>query len=175
MDDRPDRTVSGERRVVPQPVRSGLRPARRPSIERSAGGVVVRRIEGRVHALLIRDPYENWGLPKGHLERGEGAREAALREVGEETGLESVRIGADLGSIDWYFRHRGQVIHKFCTFYLMTSSRGDVCPAVDEGITRCSWVALDEAVERISYDNAREILRRAIAIVRSPGSLAGDL
>ena len=154
---------------VPEPARRGMRPPARPSIERSAGGVVVRRIGGQVHALLIRDPYGNWGLPKGHLEEGEGAREAAVREVGEETGLERVSVGAELGSIDWYFRHQGRVIHKFCTFFLMSSPLGEVCPARDEGITRCTWVLLDDAVDRISYDNAREILQRAIELVRGHG------
>ena len=159
----------------PPPARRGGQPAARPRIERSAGGVVLRRIGGHLHALLIRDPYDNWGLPKGHLEQGEGAREAALREVGEETGLTSVQIGAELGSIDWYFRHRGRVIHKYCTFFLMTSSCGELCPAVDEGITRCVWVTLDEAVERISYDNAREMIERTIVIVREGHDLPIDL
>ena len=53
--------------------RAGLHSGRRAREERGAGGVVLRRIRGTIHALLIRDSYGNWGLPKGHLEPGEAA------------------------------------------------------------------------------------------------------
>lgn len=133
----------------------------RARIERSAGGVVVRDIDGTPHILLIRDPYRNWGLPKGHLKRGEASADAALREVHEETGLEVLSLGDELGTIDWYFRLQGRLIHKFCTFFLMTSSEGEAVPEVSEGITECLWLPAAAAVERISYDNARAVLQRA--------------
>ena len=138
----------------------------RARIERSAGGVVLRTIDGVVHALVIRDPYKNWGLPKGHLEDGEGSGDAAMREVEEETGLSDVALGPELATIDWYFRADGTLVHKFCAFYLMGSGTGEPVPQKDEGITACEWVPLDEAEGRISYDNAREVMqaaRRAVA------------
>ena len=56
--------------------------------EVSAGGIVFRRFEDHSwRFLLIRDSYDNWGFPKGHLEDGESPAEAALRETVEETGL----------------------------------------------------------------------------------------
>ncbi len=140
----------------------------RPAIERSAGGVVVRSIEGVHHALLIRDPYDNWGLPKGHLEGDEDDVAAALREVREETGLTDVRAGPELGCIDWYFRAGGRQIHKFCTFYLVYSDRGATAPERSEGISACVWLPFEEAVERISYDNAREMLLAAARLVDGP-------
>src|SRR5690606_37487395 len=69
---------------------------RRPVEERSAGGIVFRARDGVPHVLLIRDPYRNWGLPKGHLENGEDEAAAALREVREETGLEHLELGPEL-------------------------------------------------------------------------------
>lgn len=158
---------------APPSARSGRPRRERPRIERSAGGVVLRRIEGVLHVLLIRDPYDNWGLPKGHLERGEGPRDAAVREVHEETGLVGVRIGMELGAIDWYFRHGGRLIHKYCTFFLMSSPRGDAEPAVQEGISSCEWIPLADAPDRISYDNAREMVVRAIEAV-ADGPLPGQ-
>lgn len=141
----------------------------RPRVERSAGGVVLRTIEGVVHALVIRDPYDNWGLPKGHVERGEDERSAAVREVREETGLDGLDIGPELGCVDWYFRADGRSVHKFCTFFLMRSHRGDPVPEVAEGITQCVWLPLDEAVRRISYDNTREMVSRAARHVDGDG------
>ena len=126
---------------------------------------MLRDIEGVVHALVIKDPYKNWGLPKGHLEDGEGSGDAAMREVSEETGLADVALGPELATIDWYFRAGTKLIHKFCAFYLMGSVEGDPVPQKDEGITECVWVPLGEAVGRITYDNAREVMRVASRLV----------
>jgi ADP-ribose pyrophosphatase YjhB (NUDIX family) len=133
----------------------------RARVERSAGGVVVRSIDGVLHVLLIRDPYQNWGLPKGHLETGEESGEAALREVAEETGLADLELGQELATIDWYFRARDELVHKFCAFYLMRSTEGDPLPELAEGISECVWLTLPDAEARISYDNAREVVRVA--------------
>ena len=134
-------------------------------VEKSAGGVVLREIEGVKHVLVIRDPYRNWGLPKGHLEDNETSAGAALREVAEETGLEDLRLGAELVTIDWYFRAQGVQIHKFTTFYLMDSEVGDPIPEKAEGISACLWVPLTEAHKKITYDNAREVMKVAQQVV----------
>jgi 8-oxo-dGTP pyrophosphatase MutT (NUDIX family) len=132
--------------------------------EESAGGVVLRRIEGRIHALLIKDPYGNWGLPKGHLEESEAPHEAGLREVSEETGLTDLTLGPELRTIDWYFRIRGRLIHKYCAFFLMTSEDGEAVPQEAEGITDCRWVPLLQAVDAVDYENARAVVRDAARI-----------
>jgi ADP-ribose pyrophosphatase YjhB (NUDIX family) len=136
-------------------------------IEISAGGVVVRAIAGVHHALVIRDPYQKWGLPKGHAEDGETTQETALREVLEETGLTDLRIGEELVTIDWVFRAQGRRVHKFTTFFLMYSESGDPTPEEGEGITACEWVRLDVAHEQISYENASEVVKVAQRIVGS--------
>jgi 8-oxo-dGTP pyrophosphatase MutT (NUDIX family) len=130
--------------------------------ETSAGGVVFRSgADGVARFLLIRDSYKNWGFPKGHLEPGEPPAEAARREVSEETGLEDLVLRGPIKVIDWYFRFRGKTIHKYCHFFLFECKRGEPVPQVEEGITECLWLPLDEALETISYDNARDVLRRA--------------
>ena len=148
--------------------RSGLQSGRRAREERSAGGVVLRRIRGQIHALLIKDPYGNWGLPKGHLEGSEGPPEAGLREVSEETGLSDLQLGPKLRTIDWYFRLRGRLIHKYCTFFLMASEAGEPVPEEAEGITECRWIPLLEAVVAVDYENAREVVRDAARIALNP-------
>ena len=139
---------------------------RRAQRETSAGGVVFRRAPGgEVHYLIIRDSYENWGFPKGHLERDEPPLDAARREVAEETGLQALEPRGALEVIDWYFRFRGRTIHKYCHFFLFESGSGEPVPQTDEGITACVWKPLDEALRTISYANAREVLQRAAARV----------
>jgi len=138
-----------------------ITPARDLEVEISAGGVVVRTIRGVAHALIIRDPYRKWGLPKGHTEGSETPAETARREVVEETGLTDVRLGEELVTIDWFFRARGRKIHKFTTFFLMFSDRGEPVPQAEEGITECEWIPLETAHEKISYDNASEVVKLA--------------
>ena len=140
----------------------GGRP-RRAKREVSAGGIVFRRFAdpGTHRFLLIRDSYGHWGFPKGHLEKAESPVEAAARETTEETGLAELKLHATLETIDWYFRLHGKLIHKFCHFFLFESAAGEPVPQADEGITECTWVPLDEALEQLGYENARGVLRRA--------------
>jgi 8-oxo-dGTP pyrophosphatase MutT (NUDIX family) len=141
---------------------------RRAELEVSAGGIVFRRPPGEAaRYLLIRDSYNNWGFPKGHLEGDESPAQAAFRETQEETGLQHLVLHGPIRVIDWHFRFRGRHIHKYCHFFLFESTEGEVCPQVDEGITACQWRPLTEALEILSYDNARGVLKRAGEMVRT--------
>lgn len=133
--------------------------------EDSAGGVVYRLEAGQPLFLLIRDSYQNWGFPKGHIEQGEAAEHAALREVVEETGVGALVVRGEIDTIDWFFRFRGQLIHKFCQFYLIETAASETCPQRAEGITACRWTPFDEAESLISYANAKVVLRRAQEMV----------
>jgi 8-oxo-dGTP pyrophosphatase MutT (NUDIX family) len=141
---------------------------RRAELEVSAGGIVFRRVPGEgPKFLLIRDSYHNWGFPKGHLEGDESPAEAAKRETAEETGLDHLVLQGPIRVIDWHFRFRGRHIHKYCHFFLFESPDGEPCPQVDEGITACQWSPLGEALDTLSYDNARGVLKRAGEMVRT--------
>jgi 8-oxo-dGTP pyrophosphatase MutT (NUDIX family) len=133
--------------------------------ERSAGGVVFRIADGRPLFLLIRDSYGNWGFPKGHLEVGERADTAALREVMEETGLRSLTVVGPITTIEWEFRFKGAPIHKTCQFFLMESASAETRPQKSEGITACRWATADEGRALILYENARGVLRGAQELV----------
>jgi 8-oxo-dGTP pyrophosphatase MutT (NUDIX family) len=115
--------------------------------------------------LLIRDSYRNWGFPKGHLESAELPEAAALREVREETGLDGLEVCGEIETIYWYFRFRGKLIHKVCHFYLMKTDSELTSPQRTEGITACRWMPITQALETISYANARTVLQRANELV----------
>lgn len=145
---------------------------RRPREEVSAGGVVFRRDGERTLFLLIRDSYRNWGFPKGHLEQGEEPEQAALREVGEETGLAELALRAPIEVIDWEFRFRGRRIHKTCHFFLIETPDRRTEPLKAEGITACRWASFEQAEQLVAYENARAVLRQAQALLA--GSAAPD-
>lgn len=143
--------------------------AKRPAeLEISAGGIVFRRLPDQsARYLLIRDSYDNWGFPKGHLEDSETPAAAAQRETAEETGLGDLVLHGPIRMIDWHFRFRGRHIHKYCHFFLLESPDGEPCPQIDEGITACQWLTHEEALAALSYDNARGVLKRAGEMVRT--------
>ena len=122
---------------------------------------------GAVRFLLIRDSYQHWGFPKGHLEDGESPVVAATRETEEETGLQDLIVHGPIRVIDWHFRFRGKYIHKFCHFFLFESPSDEASPQLDEGITAVRWEPLERALDVLSYDNARGVLRRAAEMART--------
>jgi 8-oxo-dGTP pyrophosphatase MutT (NUDIX family) len=140
---------------------------RAAELEVSAGGIVFRASDGDTRYLLIKDSYDNWGFPKGHLEDGETPAAAAARETAEETGLAGLTLRGPIRVIDWHFRFRGRRIHKYCHFFLFESESGDPSPQVEEGITDFRWESLDRALDTLSYDNARGVLKRAGEMVRT--------
>jgi 8-oxo-dGTP pyrophosphatase MutT (NUDIX family) len=134
-----------------------------PNVETSAGGVIFRWSGNEPWFLLIRDAYQRWGLPKGHIEEGETPEAAALREVEEETGLTDLRLGKFVETVDWHFSTTGGRVHKFCHFFLIEASTGEPTPRLEEGITACRWLRIADAAAQISYPNTREVLVRAAA------------
>ena len=138
-------------------------------LETSAGGVVYRVHDGKPLFLLIRDSYRNWGFPKGHLEDNEQPAAAAVREVREETGIDSIEVDGAIETIDWFFRFRGRLVHKVCHFYLMHTQSAHTKPQRAEGITACRWASYDEAAQLVSYANARDVLHRAHVMVQGGG------
>ena len=132
----------------------------RSALATSAGGIVVSANRERP-ALVVgmrrrgRDAV-TWTLPKGTPDPGESVEETALREVGEETGLE-VRILERLSSIEYDFVQDGTRIHKTVHYFLMAPVGGDLSRH-DLEFERVRWVAFDEAPGLLSFATERELV-----------------
>ena len=97
-----------------------------------------------------------WSLPKGHLEPGETAEQAAVREVAEETGIRG-RIVAPLGAIDYSFDADDHRVHKTVHHFLMLAEGGSLS-ADDPEVASVEWVPLAELDGRLSYVDERRLV-----------------
>jgi 8-oxo-dGTP pyrophosphatase MutT (NUDIX family) len=137
----------------------------------SAGGVVVRQLDGRPQvALICVGPRRRWQLPKGLVESGEAAEAAATREVREEAGVEAELV-APVETIEyWYVGRRGAErvrFHKRVHFYLFRYRSGDVADHDDE-VEEARWVPADEAAGMLAFPNERRVVEKAVAALLVP-------
>jgi 8-oxo-dGTP pyrophosphatase MutT (NUDIX family) len=130
--------------------------------EHSAGGVVVRRFRGRPFAAAVRvKGGEVLALPKGRIDRGESAAEAAAREVEEETGLRAELLER-LGDIRYWYMRGGERVLKIVTFFLFRYRSGSVRDH-DYEVDSAEWVPLEEAPHMLAYRGEREMAAAALS------------
>ncbi len=131
--------------------------------EFSAGGLVVDLTGdipmGALIGRLDRSGRLLWSLPKGHIEAGETAEQAAVREVAEETGI-SGEILAELGTIDFWFVADGRRIHKTVQHYLLRAVSGELSDA-DVEVSEVAWVPLPQISGRLAYPDERGLVDTA--------------
>lgn len=130
----------------------------------SAGGAVFKATEGGPEWLLIKPKgTERWQLPKGMIEKSESAKNAAVREVYEETGIKG-EIVEKLGDIKFFFVLKGERIFKQVTFYLMKhiSGKPTIFPEAEKEIAEVRWVPTNEALESLSFKDERGIVEKGL-------------
>jgi len=138
--------------------------------EFSAGGVVLEEAgtsgeAGGQVAVVVptrRSPKGQpvLALPKGHIDPGETAEQAAQREVREETGLETELL-EKLGDVRYWYQREGRRIFKVVTFYLF-AHRGGSFSDHDDEIVEARWMPLPEAVKKLSFKGERDMAARAL-------------
>jgi len=124
---------------------------------RAAGGVILRQGRGgRPELLLVHRPrYDDWTLPKGKANRGESDEACAVREVEEETGLRC-ELGDEV-AVSEYEDSAGRP--KRVRYFAMTPPEG-VEAAPQNEIDAVRWLALDDAMESLTYARDRDVIRR---------------
>ncbi len=137
--------------------------------EVSAGGIVFKRTSRGVRVALILDPFGKWAFAKGHVEKGETIRDAAVREAMEEMGLSDLKVIKPLGKIDFWFRDRyrkesrGRLIHKDVHYFLMEApadAKGK--PQKKEKIRRLIWTGLANVERKSGYTDVKPIVAKAL-------------
>jgi 8-oxo-dGTP pyrophosphatase MutT (NUDIX family) len=134
-------------------------PRMRDGIETSFGGVAVRGDD-----VLVITPAGRrrvTALPKGGPRAGESGRDAAAREVREETGV-VVDVGEKLGEVSYVYRRDGRRIRKIVHFYLCSFVSGSTVDH-DQEVDDARWMPLEQALTALTYDGERRLIARAIS------------
>ena len=130
----------------------------KPGTEVAPGGPVGGELE---IALVHRPRYDDWSLPKGKLERGENPLAAAVREVGEETGI-SAALGTRLGESHYRVPQGEKVVH----YWSARAGTGEFEP--NSEVDELRWVNPGSADELLSYERDREVLDRFLKLGPPP-------
>lgn len=142
-----------------------------PTVDQvSAGGVVFRLHESGAQVVIVEvgDP-PRWQLPKGLVDAGETAEQAAVREVREEAGVEAVIVDRVDTVEYWYVATRGGRrvrYHKFVHFFLLEYRSGDVRDH-DSEVEEARWVAANEAEQMLAFKGEREVAAKARAMIEA--------
>ena len=154
---------------MPKKQESQLTGTKVPTLDQvSAGGVAFRGKDSDVEIAIVSvRPSLRWQLPKGIVDAGETPKEAAVREVKEEAGVETDLISL-IETIEYWYRsaRNGKPVryHKYVHFYLLEYRGGDVANH-DHEIEEARWVSFDEALEMLEFKSEREVVEKAREMV----------
>jgi len=128
---------------------------------KSAGAVVFTIKDNEVRYLLLKHikTGTHWGFPKGRMENGESEKEAATREISEETGLTNLTfIDGFIDKEEYSFKRKddGVIIDKVVTYFLAEVNSKDT--RISEEHTEYIWVAFDEAMEKLNKKEMNKVL-----------------
>jgi ADP-ribose pyrophosphatase YjhB (NUDIX family) len=126
----------------------------------AAGGLVKNQFD---NYLIIRR-WDKWDLPKGKTEENESSKQAALREVSEETGIKELEIIKKLCNTYHIYKHNETwIIKKTHWFKMQTTGDELLQPQINEDITEAAWFEIDRLKEvyKNTYRSLLEVFESA--------------
>ena len=127
------------------------------------------------HYLLLHYPSGHWEFAKGHIEQGEKPEEAARREIEEETGIKNITLIDGFKEYSKYFfkksydlvgeaKKTAPWVFKVVVFYLAQTFQEEV--KISEEHKGFIWLPYEEAIKKLTFKNAKELLKKANDFVR---------
>ena len=131
--------------------------------ERSAGAVIFRKGK-EIKYLLLHYEAGHWDFPKGHIEEKEAELDTIRREVREETGIDDIELVPNFKEkIQYYYKINGELMHKEVVFCLAKTEEEKVKISFEH--IGYIWLPYDKAMEKLTFRNVKEILKKAHAFL----------
>ncbi len=127
-----------------------------------AAGAVLLSESGEETLLLHQRDEDRWCFPKGHVDPGESLKDAALREIREETGLSEVRLGGEVDEVSYRFYQPAtqRNVQKTVIYFLAFTQERSVRP--EKIFDRAEWVDLATARDRVKFPADRRVIDAAL-------------
>ncbi|WP_373189109.1 bis(5'-nucleosyl)-tetraphosphatase [Halolamina sp.] len=126
----------------------------------SAGAILFRDTRGEREYLLLKSRPGDWEFPKGGIEGEEELQQTAIREIGEEAGIEDFRLVDGFHrEYDYVFQAGGDTIHK--TVHLFIARSFEASAELSTEHRDLQWRDYDQALNTITQDGPRDILEEA--------------
>mgnify|MGYP000938080468 CR=1 FL=1 len=131
--------------------------------EVSAGGVVI--FSNTI--LLLKKFNGDWVLPKGRVEKNESKKEAALREVLEESGVRAEILNY-IGMVNYKFKNLkdNKMVYKTVHWFLMKANSMDCVPQKKEGFVDALFVHIDKAEDLVRYEDEKNIIAKGLRMIK---------
>lgn len=116
--------------------------------------------------LLLHYTSGHWDFPKGKIEKGETKHQAALRELDEETGLSADILPGFEEQFSYWFRghEHGELINKTVYFFVACTEQKEITLSHEH--IGFKWLPYDAALEQLTYQNAQDMLKKAIVFLK---------
>ena len=137
--------------------------------EPTAGGIIFRmnKQNNDIEILLIQDSKDRWTIPKGHIEPGETAKQTAIREIGEEAGLEHISVLCWLGKIHFKYRRLDRLVLMTTQIYLVRAMDAHETPTKEKWMNGIKWFSFADALNAIEYEDIEKLMLIAKKKIRS--------
>ena len=132
--------------------------------QKSCGIIPFAIKDGEIYVLLVKQTNDVVGFPKGHVEAGESEEETALRECLEETAARVSLVEGFRQEIGYYMAEYDA--YKTVVYFLGQLENADFTKQESE-ISEICLCPVQEAMDRMIYENQKELLAKAVAFIES--------
>lgn len=132
--------------------------------EHSFGVIPLRKIDGKWEVLLVHHQKGHWAFPKGHADEEESPKQAAVRELEEETGLRVLRfLDVEPLKEQYVFSRGGDNVEKE-VLYFPAMVEGEP-RAQEEEIIQVLWMDFEQALKTMTFPEGRKLVEKVNAIL----------
>jgi 8-oxo-dGTP pyrophosphatase MutT (NUDIX family) len=118
--------------------------------------------------LLLQYEAGHWDFVKGNIEEGETEKDTTIRELREETGIADARFTDDFREkIAYFYKRQGGTVYKEVIFFLIETGTRNVELSFEH--IGFEWLPYERAMEKLTFKNARDVLRKANEFLKTNG------